>query len=351
MVDTILVVISILSLIIWLIQERVVRPKLQKNSDAVIEKNRDMTVEQFRLEVMPGVNEWLFRAVFVMWVGFVAAVILIKDGDFAFVLVMLTLFSGLVAGLDHLFFARARQAYIQSTKVSTYLTKYVEGQCNTLKVFLSQDLVVAEYAKSFFPVLAIVLVLRSFIIEPFQIPSASMVPTLEIGDYILVNKYHYGIRLPVLGTKIVDINEPERGDIMVFFPPHDERYFIKRVVGVPGDKISYSNKELTINGEKMSQEFLAELPVRNPEFRRLNEKLGDVEHLIHNSKHIFRGDFSITVKAGHYFMMGDNRDNSSDSRVWGQVPEKNIVGKAFAIWMHKGSITELPSFDRVGAIQ
>lgn len=351
MVDTLLVVVSFLSLLIWLVQERFVRAQLQKNTDAVIEQNRLLTLEQFQQEVVPDWNEWLFRAVCIMWLGFVGAVIFVKDGDFAFVLVMLTLFSGLVSGLDRLLFARARQAYVQSSKVSNYLAQQVEEQCQAFKAFLQQDSVVAEYAKSFFPVLAIVLVLRSFIVEPFQIPSASMVPTLEIGDYILVNKYHYGIRLPVLGTKIIDMEEPKRGDIMVFFPPDDKRYFIKRVIGVPGDTISYINKELTINGQKMPQTLLAELPPLQPQFELAEENLSGVQHLIHNAKHVHRGDFTTTVKPGHYFMMGDNRDNSSDSRVWGQVPEENIVGKAFAIWMHWQSFTQLPSFSRVGELQ
>ncbi|MBN4055423.1 signal peptidase I [bacterium AH-315-K03] len=351
MVDTLLIVISSLSLLIWFAQEQFVRSQLLKNSDAVINKNRDLTVEQFQQEVVPGWNEWLFRIVFLMWACFVGAVILVKDGDFAFVLVILTLFAGLVSALDFLLFSRARRAYIKTEKVTTYLAKYVEEQRETLAAFLQQDMIVAEYAKSFFPVLAVVLVLRSFIVEPFQIPSASMVPTLEVGDYILVNKFHYGIRLPVLGTKIFDINQPERGDIMVFFPPHDKRYFIKRVIGVPGDNISYINKELTINGKKMSQTLMAELPAYKPEYRLMKENLEGIEHLIHNAKHIYQGDFSITVKPGHYFMMGDNRDNSSDSRVWGQVPEENIVGKAFAIWMHWGSFTDLPSFSRVGLLK
>ena len=351
MVDTLLVIVSALSLIIWFVQEKFVRPQLQKNVDAVIDKNSKMSVEQFQQSVMPDWNEWLFRTVFLMWMGFIAAVVLVKDGDFAFVLVMLTLFTGLVSGLDHFLFNSARHAYLQSKKVTEYLADYVEEQRQLLSAFISQDMVVAEYAKSFFPVLAIVLVLRSFIVEPFQIPSASMVPTLQIGDYILVNKFHYGIRLPVLGTKIMDMNEPERGDIMVFFPPHDDRYFIKRVIGIPGDKVVYKNKQLTINDEKMPQELIAQLPVSMPEYNKMKENLSGVEHFIHNATQVYRGDFEITVKSGHYFMMGDNRDNSSDSRAWGQVPEENIVGKAFAIWMHWASFTELPSFSRAGSLK
>jgi signal peptidase I len=138
---------------------------------------------------------------------------------------------------------------------------------------------------------------------------------------------------------------------MVFFPPNDDRYFIKRVIGLPGDRIEYHNKLLTINGVAAEQTLLAKLPPMRPVLELAAEKLGPVEHLIHKDLRIDRGDFAVTVEPGHYFMMGDNRDNSSDSRYWGQVPEKNIVGKAFAIWMHWESLRELPGFSRVGSIR
>lgn len=219
---------------------------------------------------------------------------------------------------------------------------------------------VFEYAASFLPVLAIVLVLRSFLVEPFQIPSASMVPTLEVGDFILVNKFSYGLRLPVLGTKVIPIGEPQRGDVMVFFPPHDKRYFIKRVVGLPGDHIVIRNKVLTVNGEEAHQSLIAELPPGRPQYQLLTEQLSGTRHEIRTEPHRPRGrtplgydpdNLSLTVAAGHYFMMGDNRDNSSDSRFWGQVPEENVVGKAFAIWMHWESFFSLPGFGRVGTIE
>lgn len=210
-----------------------------------------------------------------------------------------------------------------------------------------------EYAKSFFPVLFIVLVLRSFLVEPFQIPSASMVPTLEVGDFILVNKYTYGIRLPVVGTKVVDLNSPKRGDVMVFFPPGKDIYFIKRVIGLPGDEIRYINNVLYINGEKQSQALVASLPAGEPQYQLMTETVDGIDHAM--QKHIVPGRLSRhgvwVVPEGHYFMMGDNRDNSSDSREWGFVPEENIVGKAFAIWMHWESLTSIPSFSRVGWIQ
>jgi len=205
-----------------------------------------------------------------------------------------------------------------------------------------------ENAKSLTPVLALVFVIRSFLYEPFQIPSGSMERTLLIGETILVNKYTYGIRLPVIRNKVFDINEPERGDVMVFFPPHKEQYYIKRVIGLPGDNVVYRNKVLTINGE-VQQQTLIDGDKRSL-YRQKYELLGGVEHEIQQNIAVDRSDdFSVTVPSGHYFMMGDNRDNSADSRSWGPVPESRIVGKAVAIWMHKEPGWNLPTFDRVGS--
>ncbi len=209
-----------------------------------------------------------------------------------------------------------------------------------------------EYSRSFFPVLFVVFVLRSFLVEPFQIPSSSMVPTLEVGDYILVNKFTYGIRLPVVRTKVFDINEPRRGDVMVFFPPHmNDTYYIKRVIGLPGDSISYRNKRLFVNGDPVAIESLAVVPQGHARMAVTLETLGNEPHLMQDDQMRPGRDFTLTVDPGHYFMMGDNRDNSSDSRVWGQVPERDIVGKAFAIWMHWDSLFSIPSFSRAGAIK
>jgi signal peptidase I len=208
-----------------------------------------------------------------------------------------------------------------------------------------------EFIASLAPVLGLVLVLRSFVIEPFQIPSSSMVPTLKVGDFILVNKWTYGIRLPVLRTKIIELNSPERGDVMVFFPPHEERYFIKRVIGLPGDEIHVLDGVLYINGDKMSQKVLdGEIPA--PRSVVMTEDLYGLEHAM--QKRILptrlSQNFTAVVPQGHYFMMGDNRDNSSDSRVWGPVPEQRIVGKAFARWMFWDKFLSLPSFQRAGKI-
>ena len=208
-----------------------------------------------------------------------------------------------------------------------------------------------EWGGGFFPVLAIVLVLRSFVVEPFVIPSGSMIPTLEVGDYILVNKYDYGLRLPVFGTKVLDVGLPERGDVMVFFPPHQDRYFIKRVVGLPGDVIRYGNKRLVINGEVMPAEAIGPVERGGTTMLAVEEVLGDHTHDIH----VFPGRIGPTrewtVPEGHYFMMGDNRDRSDDSRGWGTVPEENIVGRAIAVWMHKEPGLSLPTFIHNGWIE
>ncbi len=210
---------------------------------------------------------------------------------------------------------------------------------------------IVRETKSFLPIILVVLIIRSFIVEPFQIPSSSMEPTLDIGDFILVNKFTYGIRLPVSNTKVIAINEPQRGEVMVFFPPNDARYFIKRVIGLPGDYIEYRDKVLYVNGEQQRLQPV-EYTALNFEWRDLfEENLDGVKHAIYNDPHRQAHNAAFVVRPGHYFMMGDNRDNSSDSRVWGQVPEENIVGKAFLIWMHWKDWKSLPSFTTVGSIK
>ena len=220
------------------------------------------------------------------------------------------------------------------------------------KFLVKQEEGLIEFVGSLAPVLGVVLVLRSFVIEPFQIPSQSMVPTLKVGDFILVNKWTYGVRLPVLRTKVIDVSAPERGDVMVFFPPHEDRYFIKRVVGLPGDKIHVLNGVLYVNGKKMIQTLLPE-PANAPRSVVMTENLTGVEHQMQKRTSPTRlsQNYSAVVPQGHYFMMGDNRDNSSDSRVWGPVPEERIVGKAFARWMFWNEFFSIPSFDRAGEIQ
>lgn len=216
--------------------------------------------------------------------------------------------------------------------------------------------IVVEYARSFFPVIFIVLLLRSFLVEPFRIPSGSMMPTLLIGDFILVNKFAYGIRLPVLHTKIVDFGRPERGDIVVFrFPKDPSMDYIKRVVGLPGDRVGYYNKQLYINGTPIRQTSLGiyegvgqGVTMTGAELR--SEDLGTVKHdiLVRHGQSSVEGEF--VVPEGHYFVMGDNRDNSNDSRYWGAVPEANLVGKAFFIWMNWDWENGGIGFSRLGTI-
>jgi len=179
-----------------------------------------------------------------------------------------------------------------------------------------------------------------------------MIPTLEVGDFILVNKFAYGVRLPVIGTKLIDIDEPKRGEVMVFIPPHVDQYYIKRVVGLPGDTIRYEDKNLYINGEMISKAFVGPITVDTSvgelSGTLYSELLGDVEHPAQfiDAAGSRRTRTTWLIPNGHYFMMGDNRDNSADSREWGAVPESQIVGKAFAVWMHKEPGLHLPTFSR-----
>jgi signal peptidase I len=222
-----------------------------------------------------------------------------------------------------------------------------------------------DWTAGLFPVILVVFLLRSFLFEPFKIPSGSMIPTLAVGDLILVNKYHYGIRLPVINRKIIDNNDPRRGDVMVFRYPRDTGIdYIKRVVGLPGDEVAYRRQRLYLNGEPVPTEPLGDF--FNEETLRVEkqyvEKLGDVEHRIlvdrnrdlylpvnepfpfrENCRYSAEG-VSCKVPEGHYFVMGDNRDNSMDSRFWGFVPDENIVGKAFFVWMNFGDLKRIGAF-------
>ena len=222
-----------------------------------------------------------------------------------------------------------------------------------------------DWTAGLFPVILVVFLLRSFLFEPFKIPSGSMVPTLLVGDLILVNKYHYGIRLPVLNKKIITLNDPQRGDVMVFrYPANPSIDYIKRVVGVPGDEVSYLNQQLFINGKPTQTQPLPEFYDEDSTrySKQFNEKLGTVNHHIlvdpqrpsyirptdpfpfkENCRYSAEG-VVCKVPPGHYFMMGDNRDNSEDSRFWGFVPDQNIVGKAFFVWMNFGNLGRIGSF-------
>jgi signal peptidase I len=222
-----------------------------------------------------------------------------------------------------------------------------------------------EYSVSFFPVILIVFVLRSFLVEPFKIPSSSMVPTLLVGDFILVNKFTYGIRLPVINRKIIELGSPQRGDVMVFRYPEDRSLdYIKRVVGLPGDRVEYRDKRLSINGTpvpmQQAEDYLSR--ERMQFSKRYVERLNGTKYEIlveddapalipplrafpfaNNCNYNMR-ELACTVPRGHYFVMGDNRDNSSDSRVWGFVPDENIVGRAFFIWLNLNELGRFGSF-------
>jgi len=205
-----------------------------------------------------------------------------------------------------------------------------------------------EYSVSFFPVILIVFLLRSFLVEPFKIPSGSMIPTLLVGDFILVNKFAYGIRLPVANVKIAEIGVPGRGDVMVFrYPQEPSLDYIKRVVGLPGDRIEYRDKRLVINGQPVPVRQIEDFVVaeRAQVLRRYLETLDGTPHqILVEDYNTDMGRHAWTVPPGHYFVMGDNRDNSSDSRVWGFVPDRNIVGKAFFIWLNLGELGRFGSF-------
>ena len=279
--------------------------------------------------------------------------------NFPLILVIAVAVTGFLALLDVVYFApRRRAALAQYEKDAVAFNSEVHER-------LSKEPLLIEYGKSFFPVLAVVLVLRSFIVEPFQIPSGSMIPTLEVGDFILVNKFAYGIRLPVIDEKIISVSDPKRGDVMVFKYPEDTRInYIKRVVGLPGDTITYTaEKRILVNGQPIPETFLGEEPGSLGSARLYTETLGENEHLIRKEvRRRIEPTREWHVPAGHYFMMGDNRDNSKDSRYWddrsipvelqGMVPDEYIVGKAFAIWLTWADpkFSVLPSFSRVGLI-
>jgi len=302
--------------------------------------------------------------------------------NFALILFVLMVVTGVIWCLDVFVFAKQRRA-----KADMALREYDARNDKLLKEGLKIDdsqkkraeIEAAnlrqptwiEYSGSFFPVIALVFILRSFLWEPFKIPSSSMVPTLLVGDFILVNKYAYGIRLPIVNRKIIEVGEPQRGDVMVFKYPKDmSQDYIKRIIGVPGDKITYENKRLTVNGQPVQytqmddylddqhpiyhKQFIENLPgtagsvahrILNSEGKRTFD-IGSVENFPHREACEYTYDkFTCIVPPGNYFMMGDNRDNSADSRYWGFVPDRNIVGKAIVVWMN------FSNPKRIGGIQ
>jgi len=295
-------------------------------------------------------------------------------GNFSLLLLILTLVTLAYWLAERFMFAPKRVAAAQTLEQHDAMRRQelsrrgiakVDGDVSQAKQALLAQPWWLDWTAGLFPVILVVFLLRSFLFEPFKIPSGSMIPTLLVGDLILVNKFHYGVRLPVINKKIVANHDPQRGDVMVFRYPEDPSVdYIKRVVGVPGDEVSYRNQQLLVNG------MLAETQPR-PDFfnedslrfeKEYVEKLGDVEHRIlvdrqrqsyitvpdnfplkENCRYSAEG-VTCKVPAGHYFMMGDNRDNSRDSRFWGFVPDENIVGKAFFVWMNFGNLKRIGSF-------
>jgi signal peptidase I len=259
--------------------------------------------------------------------------------DFALVLTVLTSLTGFVWLVDTVLFKQRR--------MDRSVQKSVEP---------SREPVIVEYSRSLFPVLLIVLLFRSFLFEPFKIPSGSMIPTLLVGDFIVVNKFVYGIRLPVLNKKVISIGKPQRGDVVVFRYPVDTSInFIKRAVGLPGDTITYRDKELFVNGERVEETAAgrfesSDVKCSTPAVDAMlfDEQLDEANHkiLLHSRSGSRNGQW--VVPEGHYFMMGDNRDRSNDSRGWGFVPEENLLGRAIGIWLNFDFEKGCADLSRVG---
>ncbi len=320
--------------------------------------------------------QWITAAVLAAFLGYIGAWYLgILQGNFSLLLFLATVVTGVYWIAERLYFWPRRR------KAAALLEESVIARRAELdrKGIAKLDHEVSPEARGrvlmqpwwldwtagLFPVIAIVFVLRSFLFEPFKIPSGSMIPTLMIGDLILVNKFTYGVRLPVINKKIIDAGNPERGDVMVFrYPPQPNLDYIKRVVGVPGDEVAYLNKRLTINGQPVETSALPDFFDKDEMryFQQFEEKIGDKPHRLLNNANVpafiqgasnfaFRENcrysvegVSCKVPAGHYFVMGDNRDNSLDSRYWGFVPDENIVGKAFFVWMNFGDLQRIGGF-------
>jgi len=332
---------------------------------------------------MPTLTAFVLAA----FVGYAATWYLgMLEGSFAFLMLMATIVTGIYWLAEQFYFLpqrlqSAERLELDAANRRAELDKLGIAK-NDVDVTQAKERLIMQpwwldWTAGLFPVIAVVFVLRSFLFEPFKIPSGSMIPTLWVGDLILVNKFHYGVRLRVINLKITDGNPVERGDVMVFrYPPKPNLDYIKRVIGLPGDEIAYLNKQLTINGqpapktplpdffEEDSLRYIKQFEERIPlgdkpdasvTSLRLHRLLNDADRpafVPGADEFVFKDNCRYTVEgvtckvpAGHYFMMGDNRDNSLDSRYWGFVPEKNIVGKAFFVWMNFGNLKRIGAFD------
>ena len=332
---------------------------------------------------MPTITAFVLAA----FVGYAATWYLgMLEGSFAFLMLMATIVTGIYWLAEQFYFLPQRRLAAERLELDAVNRRAELDKLgitkNDVDVTQAKERLIMQpwwldWTAGLFPVIAVVFVLRSFLFEPFKIPSGSMIPTLWVGDLILVNKFHYGVRLPVINLKITDGNPVERGDVMVFrYPPKPNLDYIKRVIGLPGDEIAYLNKQLTINGQPVPKtplpdffeedslryikQFEERIPLGDkPEASvtsvRLHRLLNDADRPAFvpgadefmykdNCRYTVEG-VTCKVPAGHYFMMGDNRDNSLDSRYWGFVPEKNIVGKAFFVWMNFGNLKRIGAFD------
>ena len=332
---------------------------------------------------MPTLTAFVLAA----FVGYAATWYLgMLEGSFAFLMLMATIVTGIYWLAEQFYFLPQRRLAAERLESDAANRRAELDKLgiakNDVDVTQAKERLIMQpwwldWTAGLFPVIAVVFVLRSFLFEPFKIPSGSMIPTLWVGDLILVNKFHYGVRLPVINLKITDGNPVERGDVMVFrYPPKPNLDYIKRVIGLPGDEIAYLNKQLTINGQpapktplpdffeedslRYIKQFEERIPLGDkPEASvtsvRLHRLLNDADRpafVPGADEFVFKDNCRYTVEgvtckvpAGHYFMMGDNRDNSLDSRYWGFVPEKNIVGKAFFVWMNFGNLKRIGAFD------
>ena len=298
------------------------------------------------------------------------------EGNFSLLLFLAAVVTGIYWLAERFYFLPQRYKAVEALEVATSqrhaelaekgITK-VDTDTSDAKTRLIMQPWWLDWTAGLFPVIIVVFLLRSFLFEPFKIPSGSMIPTLLINDMILVNKFHYGVRLPVINLKVLDNNSPQHGDVMVFrYPPKPSLDYIKRVVGVPGDEVAYLNKKLSINGKPLNKSALPdffdedtmryskqfeETTTANKKYRLLNDDdrpafIPGTEDFPNKQNCRYSSEGVVCkVPEGHYFMMGDNRDNSLDSRYWGFVPEKNIVGRAFFVWMNFGNLKRIGSFD------
>ena len=298
------------------------------------------------------------------------------EGNFSLLLFLAAFVTGIYWLAERFYFLPQRYKAVEALEVATSqrraelaekgITK-VDTDTSDAKTRLIMQPWWLDWTAGLFPVIIVVFLLRSFLFEPFKIPSGSMIPTLLINDLILVNKFHYGVRLPVINLKVLDNNSPQHGDVMVFrYPPKPSLDYIKRVVGVPGDEVAYLNKKLSINGKPLNKSALPdffdedtmryskqfeETTTANKKYRLLNDDdrpafIPGTEDFPNKQNCRYSSEGVVCkVPEGHYFMMGDNRDNSLDSRYWGFVPEKNIVGRAFFVWMNFGNLKRIGSFD------